>query len=1460
MARRCDVHHKTHGPLLNGTAKEAAIYTVPFVDALLRGMRKHLSFMHFPIFHMEDTWDWRHGELCCRHFEPRQALALPTECPFDLSMVNFTGKRSTILMFVNGRQQLLDDDFKLSPTSWKDETKWTGFTYFQVVQPIMLPQAMIDWASHLAKASSHCLHAYVHDEAAFQAEWQLLFPTRGVLGSRRGRSERAAAAAAAEAIADEAETAYDMDAVEAAGDSERLVAEAGGQEEDDEAQVARELREIPINEESFEKDGQGYADESPPLAPALRRELYRVHRNLGHPDQPTFLRALRHAGAKSEVLDYAKRGFRCPICIRRQRPQPQRPAHLQRVMPFNEVVGVDLIFVKRRPLLNCLCWGTSLQWVETLDNKTASEVTRAFMSSWVARYGAPRLVVADRGSEFTGSPFPEVLGENGILLHLISVRAPWENARTERAGGWFKSKLETVIDETSALNENDFQIAVAETVAAHNQHYDRSGFTPNQRVCGTSLRLPPSLLNDDFIRDEFRLQEPQTDFMKRAQEIRAAAQQAWIRHQDNQAVSKALRSNTRTSDATDFAEGQVVYVFRETADYKGWVGPGVVIAASGNGRALWISLRGFLVKAAKEQVRAASAEEHLGVELVKALSTEMLEKLESGKLRNFQDLEAEFNEDSMRDYLKETEGVAENHAPDEAPLAQIPLDEPPPLPEVPPQGEVEVPDELMIPAERPEEPAASTRAPSDRDTQSAEIADVESTVPSMPSRPSATTPLASPPWSRRTSEIRVDEASGGWTPFGPARTTTDRPRPYPWPAANHMSSYMEMAVPECEGKGAAWWRNKSYDRWEPVAVSKDVFHHADAFAYFNLHDKRFYVTKQKLSPGQVEFRDLGPAEKEVFRKARKKEVDSLLETGAIRILSLAESRKFEKENPNHVLTSRYVDRYKPKEEYQVIPDDFDATRDRATVTAEYAPKSRWTVVGWKDPHIHEIERSAPTPLTSSIYLFFQLAATRQWMAGVRDAKTAFLQSKPTSRQQKLACRMPSDEHFEGYDKNQLVMLETEVYGLVSGPAWWRRSLLEIVVKDLGYRVNVYDRCILTLDDEPGNAKEQPGRTQGIILVEVDDLLEAGGPRHRQKMDELTKRLRFGKAVTLVDHPEGAAYAGRRIMQSPQGDFKFTMADYIQNRLKRVVFDRRILKKNADQVVLNEGEQTQLRGVLAAINWTSREGRPDVSAAASILASKFPDPTASVALDANKVVEHLKSNHVVIRIHAIPEDAIRHVLISDSSCDPKGTAKPQHGWILAMSTPALNKGLEAPVSIIGWCSRKLRRKATSSLLSEAVATSTAMGSLEKQVAMWESLTKSRFDPKDMSVDIEISMGLRGSATVIASEGRNYVDPKCVVLVDAKSLFDAASSEQARGEDERSAIEIAIIQESLAKVQGRMRWIPHNFNPADGLTKLEGAHLEPLMQLLKTGRMIIQQEDDILSQGKQSTRRLKLGAAA
>ena len=151
-------------------------------------------------------------------------------------------------------------------------------------------------------------------------------------------------------------------------------------------------------------------------------------------------------------------------------------------------------------------------------------------------------------------------------------------------------------------------------------------------------------------------------------------------------------------------------------------------------------------------------------------------------------------------------------------------------------------------------------------------------------------------------------------------------------------------------------------------------------------------------------------------------------------------------------------------------------------------------------------------------------------------------------------------------------------------------------------------------------------------------------------------------------------------------------------------------------------------------------------------------------------------------------------------------------------------------------------------------------MEKQVAMWKSFQYSRFDPKMIAeeLDVEIQRGLRGPPTVIAAENPTFTDPDVVAIIDAKSVFDSTSSaeKQFQGEDDRAALESAIIQESLAKMRSRLRWLPHNYNPADGLTKLPmAAHMAPLYDLMEKHGMILQKEEDELAAGKQGDKRLK-----
>ena len=60
-----------------------------------------------------------------------------------------------------------------------------------------------------------------------------------------------------------------------------------------------------------------------------------------------------------------------------------------------------------------------------------------------------------------------------------------------------------------------------------------------------------------------------------------------------------------------------------------------------------------------------------------------------------------------------------------------------------------------------------------------------------------------------------------------------------------------------------------------------------------------------------------------------------------------------------------------------------------------------------------------------------------------------------------------------------------------------------------------------------------------------------------------------------------------------------------------------------------------------------------------------------------------------------------------------------------------------------------------------------------------------------------------------------DPEVTVISDSKGLYDALNNELPQ-DDKKSAVEMPIIEQMLKLMKGRSRWVPHNYNPSDGLT--------------------------------------------
>ena len=127
------------------------------------------------------------------------------------------------------------------------------------------------------------------------------------------------------------------------------------------------------------------------------------------------------------------------------------------------------------------------------------------------------------------------------------------------------------------------------------------------------------------------------------------------------------------------------------------------------------------------------------------------------------------------------------------------------------------------------------------------------------------------------------------------------------------------------------------------------------------------------------------------------------------------------------------------------------------------------------------------PSDASINVTAQIVASRKWNMSFRDVKAAFSQSLRSNRRRPLACRQPRTGPFPGAQPGQLIRQNTGVYGLVSGPAWWRVSFLAYFI-DEGYKINRLERCALTL-----HGHGVTSRSRGVVLLEMDDVMEGGDP-------------------------------------------------------------------------------------------------------------------------------------------------------------------------------------------------------------------------------------------------------------------------------------------------------------------------------------------------------------------------------
>ena len=118
-----------------------------------------------------------------------------------------------------------------------------------------------------------------------------------------------------------------------------------------------------------------------------------------------------------------------------RRDNPWYDIHVDMVGPWTITVTNEETGKRIEEKIQALtCSYASLGWLEIIqcDSKTSFHVSKKFDSHWLCRYPRPNRVIYDKGWEFTGCEFQELLNSYGITGIPTTVKNPQANAFVER--------------------------------------------------------------------------------------------------------------------------------------------------------------------------------------------------------------------------------------------------------------------------------------------------------------------------------------------------------------------------------------------------------------------------------------------------------------------------------------------------------------------------------------------------------------------------------------------------------------------------------------------------------------------------------------------------------------------------------------------------------------------------------------------------------------------------------------------------------------------------------------------------------------------------------------------------------------------------------------------------------------------------------------------------------------------
>jgi hypothetical protein len=191
---------------------------------------------------------------------------------------------------------------------------------------------------------------------------------------------------------------------------------------------------------------------------------------------------------KDFTADAADLVQKCENCQKCARDQKQPSSLTQLIQWPLQIWGLDLLGPLPPAQGNLKYVVVAVEyfskWIEAKPLTTITSVTvqKFFWQNIVCRFGVPKAITVDNGTQFDAETFKDFCNQIGTKIHVASVRHPESNGLVERANGIIMTGIMKLIFNQPRGKCPDELIKV---VWSHNTTISRStGFTPFKLLFG----------------------------------------------------------------------------------------------------------------------------------------------------------------------------------------------------------------------------------------------------------------------------------------------------------------------------------------------------------------------------------------------------------------------------------------------------------------------------------------------------------------------------------------------------------------------------------------------------------------------------------------------------------------------------------------------------------------------------------------------------------------------------------------------------------------------------------------------------------------------------------------------------------------------------------------------------------------------------------------------------------------